>query len=350
MPQAAAGAFVAAFLAFPCAAKLSSTKAQESAMVSLAAPIVEKWGRYLNDTYGKNNRFTEEIVRTTNQIGSYENGIFNDMAVLSELAQFCVYAQRKDAKLFSAMDDFDGAADLLGAQDRRRYYAAKAEIRAELIAPAIAIVQREWLIGLGGDCCRASRFGLDAEKSITLLRRFAGRNSGNETGVAEQVCRIRLEYAHFFLAEARSFHLQNRYKEAFGIAMRGIREIPALSRFDSASCYKWRSDEALIDAYDVSFVQPLASTVGPYKDDLAIEVCRRYWKQRKLVSLVLPRIGTPSSAAFALFRKAGEDKLLKVDTGIAATELLLWRKARKTEEFKKKYPERYRFAKRAAAL
>jgi hypothetical protein len=334
----------------PCHAKLTSTKNQEASMVGRAAPVSEKWVRLLNDTYGKKDPYAQEVVDLCKEIGGYEDGVMNDMSIANDVGRLVVYAQRKDRLLFRAIDEFDNAAEQLGGNDRMRYYAAKAQIRSACRAPAIDSIKREWLSGIINDCCRATRNGQEVEKSIGPVRRFTERNGLKERAASEAACRITVEYARYFLTEAKLLHLRHDDKKAFKTALRGIKEIPALSPLDTALCAKWKSQDELLSLYDSCFVRPLSVCAGARSDELKIEVCNRYWQQRKLVASVIVRIRTPSSDAFDLFEKAGNDVILQHDGRIAAAELALWKKAGKGKEFKKKYPERWQLARRIAAL
>lgn len=319
-------------------------------MVARAAPVSEKWVRYLNDTLGKNDTCAQEIAGRCKEIGGYGDGIFNDMGVQGDVGRLLFFAEHKDQRFFKAIDDFDNAAEQLGTNDRMRYYAAKAGLRAERKAPSTDSVKRDWFTCLVNDCCRASRNGYEADKSGDLLRKFTENNGLKERFVTEASCRITVEYARYFVAETKRLHYRHEDKKAFKTALKGIKEVPALSPLDTAQCAKWKSQEELLSQYDSCFVRPLSAYVGSGKDELRIEVCSRYWQYRKLVALVIVRIRTPSSDAFDLFEKAGKDVILQHDGRIAAAEYALWKKDGKAKEFKKKFPERYLLARRAATL
>jgi hypothetical protein len=180
------------------------------------------------------------------------------------------------------------------------------------------------------------------------VRRFEERKSSEERVLGESACRITQQYARFFLAEAKSLHRRHDEKRAFKTAVQAIKEIPALSSLDSGSCNKWKSEDALLILYDSVFVRPLSLYTGVLGDEFNIEVCKRYWQHRKLAALVIVRIHAPLSDAFDLFEKAGEDDILRHDGRIAVAELSLWKKAGKLKEFRKKFPDRYAFARRAS--
>jgi hypothetical protein len=340
-------------LVWPGHAKLSSTKTQESNMVNKAAPVAEKWLRRLNNTYGKNDTCAKEAHDLCKEIGGYEDGILNDMAIASDVARLLVYAQRKDALLFRAIDDFDRAADQLGTVDQRRYYVAKAMFRSECSLPAAAAdsVKQQWLSCLVKDCCRASRSGCDAEKSAGFVRHFTDKNSLKGRLLDESSCRITQEYARYFVAEAAALRRRHDDAAAFKIALRGIKEIPALTPLDTMVCARWKSQVTLLSLYDSLFVRPLAASAGASGDEFNIEVCGgRNWQYRQLVAAVLVRIRSPSSDAFDLFEKAGKDDILQHDGRIAVAEMRLWKKAGKLNDFRKKFPERFDLAHRTLAV
>lgn len=324
-------------------AKLFSTKAQEENMVSKAVEVSEKWNRYLNDAY-RNDGGATEMKSLFNAAAGYGGGIFSDMAICNEMLRLRFHAQRGDEASLRAMDEFDAAAEELCTRDKERYYAAKAMLRSRATGVTGAALKTAWFSRLTNDCLRASRFGYDAKTGIACVSRFAEKNGLKALAADEAACRIRYEYAAFFLAEAESLHVRNKDEEALKTAIRGIERIPVESKLDSGACNKWRSGEAMLAAYDGLFIQPLAKCTGKYREKLIVESCKRHWKHKKLVAKLLPRILSPSPDAFDIFRKAGRDSALKSNTAIAAAEFFLWKKADKGDEFKKKYPERFRMA------
>jgi len=346
----AAVIIVMALMVLPCRAKLSSTKAQESNMVAKAMPVSEKWLRRLNDTYGKQDDYAAEIALLGKEIGGYEGGILNDMAIANDVAKLLVYSQYKDTKFFRVVDDFDRAADELGTPDRKRYYMAKARFRSERQAPFVDSVRRQWFSCLAADCWRASRYGYDAEKSEALARTFAEKNKLADRILDELSCRITQEYARYFVTEAFSLRRMREDEKVYRLALQGIKAIPPLTVLaDTAGCTKWKSEGVLVARYDSLFVRPLSAAAGRSADEIRVEVCERYWQYRQLVAAVLVRISSPSSGAFDLFEKAGKNVVLKHDGRIAASEMQLWKRAKKLKEFRKEFPERYELARRAAA-
>ena len=335
----------------PCYAKLSSAKTQEAAMVARAMPASEKLLHRLNDAYGRQDDYAAEAALLGNEIGDYEDGILNDMAIANDVARLLVYSQYKDAKLFTAMDDFDRAADQLGAPDRMRYYMAKARLRSERQAPFADSIIRQWFSCLSADCRRAARYGGDAEKCQGLARKFAQKNSLPARLLDESLCRITQEYARWFVNEAVRLSRTGAGEKALKLALRGIKEVPPLTVIaDTSGCTKWKSEGILLARYDSLFVRPLCAAAGNRRADrIRVEVVDRYGEYRPLAAAVLVRIGTPSSDAFGLFKKAGKDAVLLHDGAIAAAELALWKKAGKLKEYKKEFPERYALAKRNAA-
>lgn len=333
----------------PCGAKLSSTKTQEANMVARAASVSEKWVRFLNDTLGKNDTCAQEIADLSRKIRGYGDGILSDMGILGDVGRLYFFSRRLN-RLFRAINEFDNAVEQLTASDRRRYYIAKAELRSETIAPVQDSIKRDWFSCLQSDCCRATRSGFEADKSMDFIHRFAEKNGLKENVAAEAGCRITVEYARFFLSDAKRERQKHDDKKAFKTAVQGIRAIPALSPLDTALCAKWKSQEDLLSLYDSCFVRPLSLCAGGRADEFRIEVCSRYWQYRKLVASVIVRIRTPSSGAFDIFEKAGSDVILQHDGRIAAAELALWKRAGKGKEFREKFPERYQLARKAAAL
>jgi hypothetical protein len=334
----------------PCYAKLSSTKAQEAAMVARAMPVSEKLLQRLNDAWGKQDDYAAEAALLANEIGHYEDGILNDMAIANDVARLLVYSQYKDTKLFTAMDDFDRAADLLGVPDRMRYYMAKARLRSERQAPFVDSVKRQWFSGLSADCRRAALYGGDAEKCHELARKFAQKNNVPDHLLDESSCRTTQEYARWFVNEAFRLGRAHGDEKALKIALKGIKEVPPLTVLaDTAGCTKWKSEGELLARYDSLFVRPLCAAVGNRKaDKIRLLVCDRYGEYRPLAAAVLVRISTPSSDAFDLFKKAGKDAVLQHDGRIAVAERQLWKKAGKLKEYKKEFPERYELARRTA--
>jgi len=337
-------------LFLPCYAKLSSTKAQEAAMVARAMPVSEKLLQRLNDAWGKQDDYAAEAALLGNEIGDYENGILNDMAIANDVARLLVYSQYKDTKLFTAMDDFDRAADQLDVPDRMRYYMAKARLRSERQAPFVDSVRRQWFSGLSADCRRAARYGADAEQCEGLARKFAEKNNLPARLLDESLCRITQERARRFVTEAFSLRRAHGDEKVVKLALRGIKEVPPLTVLaDTAGCTKWKSEGVLLARYDSLFVRPLCAAAGNKNaDEVRVEVCDRYWQYRQLAAAVLPRVTTPSSDAFSLFRKAGKDDVLRHDGRIAAAEMQLWKKANKLKDYKNEFPERYALAKRTA--
>jgi hypothetical protein len=349
LPAAVAAAIVLA-LPGPASAKLSSTKAQEAAMVARAMPVSEKQLQRLNNTWGRQDDYAAEAALLGNEIGDYEDGIFNDMAIANDVARLLVYSQYKDTKLFSAMDDFDRAADQLNVPDRMRYYMAKARLRSERQAPFADSVRRQWFSGLSADCRRAARYGGDAEKCQGLMRKFAQKNGVQDRLLDESLCRITQECARWFLNEAFRLRRAGAGEKALKVALRGIREIAPLTVIaDTAGCAKWKSEGVLLARYDSLFVRPLCAAIGGRNaDKVRVLVCDRYAEYRPLAAATLVRISTPSSDAFGLFKKAGKDAVLQHDGTIAVAEMQLWKKAKKLSAFKKEYPERYQLARRTA--
>jgi hypothetical protein len=330
--------------ALPTHAKLASSKAQESAMIARIVPVTEKWLRHVNDSFDKKEPFQNDITAFARDLGSLEGGIFGDMYICTDVARLCVYAQHKDARLYKAIDDFNTAADQLCVDDKARYYAAKAKLFAEKLVPPDSL-KREWIVRLVNDCCLASRYGVDADKNCAAVRRFADKSGLKDAPLDDYACRIYQDYGRFFLTKTKA---SGKSKDALETALQAIREIPAPSNMDFGSCGQQKSDADLLAAYDRSFVQPLSSNLGKNKDAFLVEVCKKFWQQKKLVSLALPRVALPSPDAFDLFRKAGDDDALKADPRIATAELALWKKAKKLREFKTKFPDRYRLARAAA--
>jgi hypothetical protein len=340
-------AALAAVISLPGAAdaKLASTKAQEAAMIAKIVPVTDKWLRRVNDQFDKSEPFAAEIAAMARDICPLENGIFNDIYVCSDLSRLCVYAQKKDAHLYRALDDFDAGANQLCADDRVRYYTAKARLLGEKLACPDSLKQ-DWLSRIAGACATAARIGFDADKGLGIVRKFAER-SGIKEGLDEPSCRIYREYAAFFLTKAKS---QGKSMAAFETALAAVREIPATSLTDAGACGQQKSEAERLSAYDRTLVQPLSTAVGRNRDAFLVEVCKKFWQQKKLVTLVLPRLSVPSPDAFDLFKKAGEDDALKAEPRIAVAELSLWKKAGKLREFKKTYPDRYRLGRSAVGL
>lgn len=322
-------------------------------MVARAAPAAEKWFRHLNRVYEKTDDFTEDIIAFCKKTGGYEDGILNDMAIANDVGRICIFAERRNGLLLRGIDDFDAAAEQLNTMDRQRYYAAKARIRSGLAVPAIDSIKQEWLVRLVNDCCRASQYGFDAEKCSDFVGDFTGRFKKEKGSVervrGEAVCRITQHYARFLLAEAKSFHRRHEYKKAYKSAVKAIDRVPASSVMDTALCARWKSEDELLTLYDSVFIRPFSLYAGTYGDEFRTEVCNKFWAHRRLVALVIVRIRTPSSDAFDLFEKAGEDVILRHDGRIAVTELSLWKKAGRLKDFKKEFPDRYAFARRASA-
>ena len=326
-------------------AKLVSTKAQESAMIARIVPVTEKWLRRVNDQFDKSEPFAAENAAMARDICPLENGIFNDVYVCADLSRLCVYAAKKDDRLYKALDDLNAGADQLCAADRMRYYTAMARLLAEKLACPDSL-KKDWLSRIAGDCATAARNGCDADKGLGIVRKFAER-SGIKEGLDEPACRIYREYAAFFLTKAKS---QGKSKAALETALAAIREIPATAITEAGACGQQKSDAERLSAYDKTLVQPLSAAVGRNRDAFLVEVCKKFWQQKKLVTLVLPRLSVPSPDAFDLFKKAGEDDALKAEPRIAVAELALWKKAGKLREFKKTYPDRYRLARSAVGL
>jgi hypothetical protein len=334
--------------ALPLHAKLLSGKARESAMIAKIVPVTERWLRFINDSFDKNEPFRDEITAAAKDYGSLENGIFNDMYIGTDVARLCVYMQRKDGRLRRALDDFDNAAEQLDRGDRLRYYTAKLKLVTDKLAAPADSLKRDWLDRLVADCAHASRNGLDANRCFDIVRRFSDKNGLKPSLPDEASCRIFQDYARFFLTEAKSLRSQGKNKQAFETAMQAIREVPLPVNLDAGSCNQQKSDADLCAAYDRIYIQPLTACAGKRKTDFQVEVCRKNWQQKKLIAAVLPRIGSVLPDAFDLFRRAGEDDALKADPDIAVAELKIWKKAKKLREFKTKYPDRFRLARAAA--
>jgi hypothetical protein len=336
----------------PCHAKLSSTKAQVAKMVAAAMRTSEKLYQRLTDAYGKQEDYAGEIADLAKEIRGYEGGILSDMAVANDVARLLVYSRYKDTKLFAVIDDFDRAADHLAALDRKRYYTAKARLRSGWAAPQIDLVTLEWFSCLSADCRRAARRGADAGKCASFARAFAKKNKIQDRLLDESVCRISQESARYFTAEAFRLSRSRDRDKALKVALQGIKEIEPLTVIaDTDGCTRWKSEGVLLARYDSLFVRPLCAAAGGTKnaDEVRVEVCDRYWQYRSLVSAVLPRVTTPSSGAFGLFKKAGKDDVLRHDSRIAVAEVELWKKAKKLKKFKTDFPERYALAKRSTA-
>lgn len=317
-------------------------------MVSAALRVSDRVFKLINDAYGKQEDYDEETADLAREIRGYEGGILGDMAVANDVARLLVYSRYKDTKLFGAIDDFDRAADHLAAADRRRYYTAKARLRAERAAPQVELVTLDWFSRLSADCRRAARWGADAGKCAGYARSFAEKNRIQDRRLEESLCRITQESARYFTAEAfRLSRLRDRRK-ALKVALQGIREIEPLSVIaDTDGCTRWKSEGVLLARYDSLFVRPLCAAAGHQgADEVRVEVCDRYWQYRPLAAAVLPRVTTPSSGAFSLFKKAGKDDILRHDGRIAVAEMLLWKKAGKLKGFKTDFPERYALAKK----
>jgi hypothetical protein len=336
-------------LCAPAFAKLSSTKGQEAAMVARAMRVSEKLFERLNDAYGKQDGYAAEIAGLSKEVGGYEGGILNDMAVANDVARLLVFSQYKDTKFFGAVDGFDPAADELDLADRKRYYSAKARIRSERAAPFVDSVTKQWFSCLARDCMRAARYGADAEKCGSFVRAFGEKNKVAGRLIDESQCRITLEGARWFVAEAFRLGRAREYDKALKTALRAIKEIPPLTVIaDTIACTRWKSEGVLLARYDSLFVRPLCYAAGmPGADEIRAEVVGRYWQYRPLVAAVLVRMTAPSSDAFALFKKAGKDEVLKYDGHIALAEMHLWKKAKRLKEFKTEYPERWELAKKS---
>jgi hypothetical protein len=326
-------------------AKLASTKAQESAMIARIVPVTDKWLRRINDQFDKSEPFAAENAAMARDICPLENGIFNDIYVCADLSRLCVYAAKKDARLYRSLDDLDAGADKLCAADRMRYYTAKARLLAEKLACPDSLKQ-DWLSRIASSCATAARTGFDADKGLAIVRKFVERN-GIKEELDEPACKIYREYAAFFLTKAK---LQGKSKAALETALAAIHEIPATALTDAGACGQQKSDAERLTAYDKVLVQPLSAGLGRTRDAFLVEVCKKFWPQKKLVTLVLPRLSVPSSDAFDLFKKAGEDDALKAEPRIAVAELSLWKRAGKLREFKKAYPDRYRLGCSAVGL
>jgi hypothetical protein len=332
---------------FPTAAKLLSTKDQEFRMIGIAVPASEKWLRHFNESYKKNNAYDKEIDDIANDAGGLAGGIFNDMYIVKDVARLCVYAKNEDVRLLRGFDDFDKAAERLCAEDRMRYYSAKAKLCPQMVSETAADgLKKVWLGQLTQDCLAAAKNGHPAEKSIDMVRQFVEKHGLKAVVLDETVCRAYQNYARYFLTKAKELHAKRLDKEAFESAADALKEIPWPRNLAFDACGTIKSDDELLSAYDRNFLKPLSSLCGNYADEFEIAACDRLWDQKKLVSLLLPRITRPSSDAFSLFEKAGNDDVLKSDVRIARAELALWKKAKKTREFKKEFPERYRLATR----
>ena len=288
----------------PCGAKLSSTKTQEANMVARAASVSEKWVRFLNDTLGKNDTCAQEIADLNRKIRGYGDGILSDMGILGDVGRLYFFSRRLN-RLFRAIDEFDNAVEQLTASDRRRYYIAKAELRSETIAPVQDRIKRDWFSCLQSDCCRATRSGFEADKSMDFIHRFAEKNGLKENVAAEAGCRITVEYARFFLSDAKRERQKHDDKKAFKTAVQGIRAIPAFEppRYPPPCAQNGKVRRICFPCSDSCFVRPLSLCAGGRADEFRIEVCSRYWQYRKLVSSVIVRIRTPSSGAFDIFGK-----------------------------------------------
>jgi hypothetical protein len=332
---------------FPAAAKLVSTKDQEFKMIGIAVPASEKWLRHFNESYKKNNAYDKEIDDLAGDAGGLAGGIFNDMYIVKDVARLCVYAKHEDVRLLRGFEDFDRAAERLCAEDRMRYYSAKAKLCPQMVSETAADgLKKVWLAQLTQDCLAASKNGYPAEKSIDMVRQFVEKHGLKAVVLDETVCRAYQNYARYFLTKARELHAKNLDKEVFESAVDALKEIPWPHNLAFDACGTIKSDDDLLAAYDRNFIRPLSSLCGNYADEFDLDACDRLWDQKKLVSLVLPRVIRPSSDAFSLFEKAGNDDVLKNDVRIARAELALWKKAKKSREFKKKFPERYRLATR----
>jgi hypothetical protein len=352
LPHAPAAALAAAFICAPAvtvSARLVSTRAQVAKMVASAVRTSEKLYKRLTAVYGSQEEHEEEIADLAREIRRYEDGILGDMAVANDMARLIVYSRYKDTKLFGTVDEFDRAADRLGAADRMRYYAAKARLRSRRVAPKIDLVTLDWFSRLSADCRRAARWGADAKKCASFARAFAAKNGIQDHLLDETLCRIIQESARYFTTVARRLARARDRRKALKIALLGIKKIKPLSVIaDSDGCTRWKSNGVLLARYDSLFVRPLCAAAGRKNaDEIRVAVCDRYWRYRPLVSRVLPRVVTPSSGAFSLFKKAGRDDVLRHYGRIAAAELKLWKKAKKLGEFKRKYPERYALARRS---
>jgi hypothetical protein len=283
--------------------------------------------------------------------GNYESGILNDMAVANDMARLSVFSRYKDSRLFGRMDGFDRAADRLGQADRKRYYMAKSRLRSEKAPPLIDSVTKEWFSLLSADCCRAARLGNDAEKCVSYARSFAEKCRLPGRVLDESTCRITQEYARHITSEAFRLAKARDREKALRLGLAGIKEIPPLTVLaDTDDCSRWKSEGVLLARYDSLFVRPLCAAAGSGRgaDEIRTRVCERYWQHRQLVAAVLPRVATPSSDAFSLFKKAGRDDVLRHDGRIAVSEMLLWKKAGKLKEYRTEFPERFALAKRTA--
>jgi hypothetical protein len=325
-------------------ARLSSTGAQESRMIKIAVQVGERWQSSLNDFFRKNESILSEVAQQRKEIGSYETGILEDMSIASEIASMVVYAQHVNPVEIRAIDGFDSAAEKLSNIDQVRYYCAKARIHGGFVKTGLnpdtfAIIMEKQV----NDYCRAAENGFEPKKAVAAVSRQIGDAGFDKSYLDQYMCRIYQAYLPFAITKIKELHGARKYRDGFELAARTMREIPPTMNLKTSDCAAGGGPES-IQTYDSRLIAAACRYLATYADQLLVETCREYWENKPLVSLLLPRIKSPSRDAFDLFKKAGEDESLKHSGAIAWAELSIWKKAAKLKEFKKLYPDRYRLA------
>jgi hypothetical protein len=329
--------------ASPCSARLQSSKAQEEAMVKAAVAVSEKWQGALGRTFRADDSTQAEVALVRKQVEARENGIFADMSIGADVATMVVSARRRGRGMGS-LDGFDEAAAELAPADQVRYYCAKAAIHAEFFAAArTGDSLNVWLEREVVDYCRAAANGFAPREVLSIVKQQAAQAGLMYYPMDACSCRVYQAYLPFVVANARAAHELHRQREAYGIALGIMKELPPSLSLKRDAC--GLNDPIQLAAfYDSRLVRPLSRLLGSDEEEFVLETCDAYWDNRQLMALLLPRVRTPSNKAFGLFRRAGEDDVLKADRNIALAELALWKRARKLAQFKRDYPARYRVA------
>jgi hypothetical protein len=329
--------------ASPCFARLQSSKAQEEAMVKAAVAVSEKWQGALGRTFRADDSTQAEVALVRKQVEARENGIFADMSIGADVATMVVSARRRGRGMGS-FDGFDEAAARLAAADQVRYYCAKAGIHAEFFdAARTGDSLNVWLEREVADYSRAAANGFPPKDALTIVKQQAGQAGLVYYPMDACSCRIYQAYLPFAIANVHAAHAAHRQREVYGLALGIMRELPPSLSLKRGDC-DLNDPVQLAAFYDSRLVRPLSRLLGRDEQEFVLETCDTYWDHRRLVALLLTRVRTPSNKAFGLFRRAGEDDILKADRSIALAELTLWKRAGKLAQFKRDYPARYRVA------
>jgi len=331
-----AAALLCAALVAPCVAELRSNKPQEEAMALAAARASEKWRRAMGTRLRTNDSLQGRVAAVRAEFRGLEGGILADMNIDGDAALMFALDRPR------ALDLFDVAAANLCDEDQARYFSAKAALhtRRAAVSP-IGDTLRYWLDRVVDDYAKAAARGYEARKALGILDDLARQPHFQYLVPFDRQCRIYQAHISWVIRQVGAHHTAGRRRDALALALGTVAEVTPSMSFKPGACNA-EDPALLVEYYDTRVLFQLRKRLGTDAEAVLLEAAERYWDNKRLVALQLPRLKTPHSKAFKLFERAGEDPALRSSRNIAVAEFSMWKAAGKLAEYKQKYPQRYR--------